>query len=120
MVSMTQALPPLLSRAELWLVQRRDELFDVDITLTPLGAIKTIQRFKSFSQELGVTQNSLKAAYKAAADAAQQQRDRGQKPFLVSAVNPPEFSRRGFEVHTTPLGYRRGIATEKVRIRRGW
>lgn len=112
MVAMWRSLPDLPGRKPLWSEIERG---GASITLTPAGAVKKIERFKPFAQPHGMTQASLKDAYKAAAAAAQQQHNQGLKPFLVSAAKGPKFTGDRFEVSTTPLGYNRHITTEAVR-----
>lgn len=119
MMSLAEAVPPLTMRAPLaplWQNIVLDHLFEVEVMLTPTGAVKAIRCFKAFAREHGVTKDTLKAAYRAADAAALQQRAQGQLPFLVSAISGPRFSARiGFEVVTKPLGYHRGIITEMGR-----
>lgn len=114
MVATARALPAIIDRMPLWKEFHRGQ--HTTVTLTPAGAIKMMERFKSFSKVTGVTQQSIEAAYKAAAEAARQQRDRRQKPFLVSAAanGGPVFSRNGLTVRTVPLGYYKHIETEAV------
>lgn len=106
-VAIQKLVPPLVERMPLWMKEVRH---DTEVTLRPTGAFKTIPRFKAFAQKHGVTQETIKAAYEVAAVAAQQQCSQGQLPYLVTAQSK-HFTRHGFEVSTTPLGYKRKIVT---------
>jgi hypothetical protein len=88
-------------------------MYGVEVTLLPTGALKAIRRFKAYERQYGVTQEVLKAAYQASEAAAKEQRDAGRQPYLITATEL-KFSRDGYEVRTTPLGYKREIVTELV------
>lgn len=67
-------------------------------------------------QACGTSKVALETAYKAAANAAAQLGP-AQKPFLITATQDPVFSRHGYRVMTHPLGYRRPLETEQVRLK---
>lgn len=120
MVALNKALPSMLHRPcgpPLWLEVQEDTYFDVRATLLPTGAIKVMRSFEAFAETHGVTQQAIKAAYKAAAAAAQRRQGLGQKPFLVSSADAsgPDFSAGRLRVKTQPLGHSRDNTTEEVR-----
>lgn len=122
MVALNKALPLMLHRPcgpPLWMEVQQDAYFDVRVTLLPTGAIKVMRSFEAFAETHGVTQEAIRAAYKAAAAAAAAQRRQGlgQKPFLVSSADAsgPDFSAGRLRVKTQPLGHSRDITTEEVR-----
>lgn len=108
---MASRLPPLERRLILWQNQVRGL---ADVTLTPRGAVKVISQFKLFAKVIGTSKAVLTKAYEVANAAAAQQMRLGQLPFLVAALEGPDFGRSGFSVCTTPLGYSRSINTEQV------
>ena len=125
MVALNKA-PPLMLHHPcgplLWLEVQEDTYFDVHVKLLPTGAIKVMRCFEAFAETHGVTQQAIRAAYKAAAAGAAAQRRQGlgslgQKQFLVSSADAsgPDFSAGGLRVQTQPLGHRRDITTEKMR-----
>ena len=111
MALMSSRLPSLDRRKQLWKVFERGP---AQVMLTPRGAIKEINNFKSFARTAGTSQEILIKAYEAASAAAAQQRGLGQLPFLVYASHGPDFGRSRFVVHTSPLGYSRQVKTEQV------
>lgn len=67
-------------------------------------------------QTVGTSQGALKTAYQAAASAASQL-PAGKKQYLVTAGFGPTFSHGGYTVHTRPLGFRKHLSNEQVRMR---